>query len=120
MIQLAIVDDNPAMLMLLEVLLEGLFALTCYVGGEAALDGIASDRPNVVLLDVSMPGMDGYETLDQLRSANVHVPVIAVTGHDRPGSRERLLARGFDGYLPKPVMSELDVQREIDRVLSAS
>ena len=64
--------------------------------------------PDVVLLDVSLPGMDGLEVLARMRSDPVlhDVPVIAVTAHAMAGDRERYLAAGFDGYVPKPIVDD--------------
>jgi CheY-like chemotaxis protein len=61
--------------------------------------------PNVVLLDVMIPGGGGEAVVRMLRSSEAHrnVPVVAVTGLVMPGDEQRLLANGFDGYIPKPI-----------------
>ncbi len=75
---------------------------------------------DLVLLDVTMPGMDGLETLSilraQERAKQSRIPVIMVTGHDMPGDWERFIAGGADGYVCKPVDVAL-LDKEIRRVV---
>ncbi|MCS6834986.1 MAG: response regulator [Anaerolineae bacterium] len=71
------------------------------------LEGLAllnQVRPTFVLLDLSMPEMDGWEMLRQVRSKNLlqGVPIIALTAHAMAGDKERVLEAGFNGYIAKP------------------
>lgn len=72
---------------------------------EEGLDAIRSELPDLVLMDIQLPGMDGVRALRALRSdaATAQVPVVAVTAYAMRGDEERLLAAGFDGYLAKPI-----------------
>jgi two-component system cell cycle response regulator DivK len=72
--------------------------------GVEGLKVLASVTPTLILLDLSMPNMDGWAMLKELRANPVigHTPVIAVTAHAMQGDRERALAAGFDGYITKP------------------
>lgn len=72
--------------------------------GLEGLEILERLTPTVVLVDLSMPYMDGRMMLEQIRSRpeTAHLPVIAVTGHAMVGDRERILSSGFDGYISKP------------------
>jgi len=75
--------------------------------GRQALDLLAEEHVDVVLMDVEMPEMDGFETTaairDREKEAGAHVPIIAMTAHAMKGDRERCLAAGMDGYVSKPM-----------------
>lgn len=101
-----IVDDNERNLRLARDVLEfaGLRTLVAATG----LDGIraaAESRPDVILMDIRLPDIDGPEALARLRAepTTAAIPVVAVTSSAMMGDRERLLAAGFDGYLEKPI-----------------
>ena len=77
--------------------------------GEDGLEGLkvlAHVTPTLILLDLSMPQMDGWEMIKRVRAnpKTAHVPVIALTAHAMRGDKERVLAAGFDGYIPKPFL----------------
>jgi two-component system sensor histidine kinase/response regulator len=74
--------------------------------GRAALEAVGQKTYDVVLMDVQMPEMDGFEATAAIRSANLRVPVIAMTAHALSGDRERCLAAGMDDYLTKPIRIE--------------
>ena len=65
----------------------------------------AAQRPDLVLMDIQLPDMDGIAALGRLRGApdTASIPVVAVTAQAMPGDRERILDAGFDGYLVKPI-----------------
>lgn len=78
------------------------------VEAHNGLDALAmakAHRPGLVLMDLSLPGIDGFEAFRRLRAdeATSAIPVVALTAHAMAGDRERVLAAGFDGYLPKPI-----------------
>jgi len=106
--RIAVVEDNPDNRLLLEALLAENYDLDEYEEGAAALAGIAAARPALVLLDISLPGMDGPEVLKRLRAmpAVAGIPVIALTAHAMSGDREKYLALGFDAYVTKPILDE--------------
>ncbi len=90
--------------------------------GEEALRGVADKRPDVVLLDITMPGMDGLEATRRIRdsSSNVlnhNIPIIALTAHAIKGYREECLSAGMDDYLTKPLQPQ-DMLNAIERCLA--
>jgi CheY-like chemotaxis protein len=75
--------------------------------GAAALTVLQEQPYDVVLMDLQMPGMDGFETTAAIRAqegaTHTHVPIIALTAHAMQGDRERCFASGMDGYVAKPI-----------------
>ena len=98
-----VVDDEPAVRESLEraLVAEGYRVLLAKDGREA-LAAVATDRPDVVLLDVLMPALDGLEACRRLRAAANHVPVLMLTARDDVGDRVAGLDAGADDYLVKP------------------
>ena len=86
----------------------------------AALDEPGSDGFDLILMDVQMPDMDGFETTAIIRtrekSSGTHLPIIAMTAHAMKGDEERCLAAGMDGYVSKPIQVE-QLVATIDSVL---
>jgi PAS domain S-box-containing protein len=111
-----VADDNPAGRELVrEGLAEHVSSIIEAADGQEALDKIRETRPDLVLLDIQMPGMDGYAVLREIRSdpALEGLRVVALTAFAMQGDRERALEAGFDDYLSKPVaVAELKAQLE--------
>ncbi|MEY4386341.1 MAG: hypothetical protein RLY20_1624 [Verrucomicrobiota bacterium] len=118
--RIAVVEDNPDNRLLVQVILESLYELVEYETGFAALEGLAKQKPDLVLLDVSLPGMDGAEVLQRIRAdANLRsLPVIALTAHAMTGDREKFLAAGFDDYVTKPIVDETVLLDAIKKLLA--
>ena len=117
--KIAVIEDNPDNRLLVRVILEPLYQVTEYENGFAALDGLPQAKPDLVLLDVSLPEMDGTEVLTRLRAdPRLHdLPVIALTAHAMAGDREKYLAAGFDDYVAKPIIDERLLLEAIQRKL---
>ena len=101
-----VVDDILANVKLLEARLQAeYFEVLTASSGQAALDVCARERIDVVLLDVMMPGMDGFEACRRIKAAPAtsHVPVIMVTALDQPADKVQGLEAGADDFLTKPV-----------------
>lgn len=101
-----IIEDNPRNLKLVRDLLE--YAGYRTLEATTAEDGLAlarAHRPDLVLMDVQLPGMDGVQALERLRAdpATNGIPVVAVTAFAMKDDRARFIAAGFDGYLEKPI-----------------
>ena len=118
---IAIVEDNPDNRLLLHAILDELYELAEYETGAAALEAFRHSRPDVVLLDISLPGIDGVEVLSRIRADEQlrHLPVIALTAHAMAGEREKYLSAGFDDYVSKPIVDERVLLRAIARYVGA-
>lgn len=104
--RILVVDDIPANVKLLEIrLLAEYFEVVTASNGEEALAACQAGKADVVLLDIMMPGMDGFEVCRRLKSdrATAHIPVVMVTALDHIDDRVRGLEAGADDFLTKPV-----------------
>jgi len=73
-------------------------------GGDGLLETMGASRPDLVLMDIQLPGCDGFTLLDEIRQAcGKAVRVVALTAHAMAGDRERAIGAGFDGYIAKPI-----------------
>lgn len=101
-----VVDDNAVNLELASVLLHNVgLEVSTAESADEALQRIAQARPQLVLLDIQMPGTDGLALLRRLRADPLthDLKVVAFTAYAMKGDRERLLAAGCDGYISKPI-----------------
>ena len=104
--QILVVEDNEKNMKLFRDVLvaTGYRTLEATTGGEAV--ALATEHsPDLVLMDIQLPDIDGIEALGRLRADDrtASLPVLALTAQAMEGDRERFLAAGFDGYLSKPV-----------------
>jgi CheY-like chemotaxis protein len=108
------VEDNPANLRFMERLIARQPNIRLLSAPEPGLglELARAHRPDLILLDINLPGMDGYEALRRLRDdvATAHIPVIAVTANAMPHEVELGNAAGFDGYVTKPINVALFLQ----------
>lgn len=98
-----IIEDNQANLDLITYLLEAYsYRVDAAREGKSGLAAARRERPDIILCDIQMPGMDGFEVIDRLRrDPQLHsIKTVALTAYAMVGDREKLLAAGFDGYLP--------------------
>lgn len=118
--KVAVVEDNPDNRMLVQALLEDRYEISEYESGVEAVKGLPGDVPDLVLLDISLPEMDGTEVLAWIRQHPdlKDVPVIALTAHAMAGDREKFLAAGFNDYVTKPILDEDVLIGAIERWLS--
>ena len=118
--KIAVVEDNPDNRMLVRALLEDHYEITEYETGLEAVDGLPGAVPDLILLDISLPEMDGTEVLAWLRTQDAlkDLPVIALTAHAMAGDKEKFLSLGFDGYVTKPIIDEDVLLAAIERCLN--
>ncbi len=105
MAKILIVEDSPDNMMLFRTVLalKG-HAIIGLAGGEELFPTLAAGRPDLVLMDIQMPGKDGFSLLAELRASEYQdLRVIALTAHAMAGDRDRTLEAGFDGYIAKPI-----------------
>jgi two-component system, cell cycle response regulator DivK len=102
---IAIIDDNEDNRFVFRTYFEDRHRVMEFAEGREAIVSMKTDVPDIIFLDISLPGIDGLEVLRQIRQDHQlrHLPVIAVTAHAMIGDRERFLNAGFDGYVSKPI-----------------
>jgi two-component system, cell cycle response regulator len=116
-----VVDDDPVNVELLGYLLRAFgHAAVLSLDGPSALREADAEVPDLVLCDIQMPQMDGFEVLRSMRRDKrlAATPIIGVTALAMVGDREKILAAGFDGYLAKPITPETFVT-DIEKYLSS-
>lgn len=106
MSNILIVEDSPDNMKLFRTLLtlkgHDVNGLT---GGETLFATLDAGQPDIILMDIQMPGKDGYTLLQEIREHATHraLRVIALTAHAMSGDKEKAMAAGFDGYITKPI-----------------
>lgn len=117
--QILVIEDNEANRYLVTFLLEKHGYAVAAADGAAGIALAVEIRPALILLDIQLPGMDGYEVARLLRQQSelVRTPIVAITSYAMAGDRERILAAGCDGYIEKPIDPDTfvrDVARHLD------
>jgi two-component system cell cycle response regulator DivK len=106
MANILVVEDNPANMTLATFLLKSRgHTVLAATDAESGLTLARVERPDLILMDIQLPGMDGLEAIAQLKrdEATSAIPVIALTALAMKGDEERILAAGYNGYIGKPV-----------------
>lgn len=105
MSMILVIEDTQDNFDLIEDALDGAHELVHAKTGQDGLERAALIRPDLILLDMGLPGMDGWEVTRRLKADQqlVGIPVIAVTAHAMAGDREKCLGAGCDDYLSKPI-----------------
>lgn len=109
-----IIEDNEQNMYMLSFLLEknNYEILQAYTGPDG-IKAAKENSPDVILLDIQLPEMDGYRIAHELRKSSdlKHIPIIAVTSHAMVGDREKVLQSGANGYIEKPIDPDNFVQK---------
>jgi two-component system cell cycle response regulator DivK len=113
-----LVEDNPHNRKIFSGMLSHAgFRVVEAEDGQQALDRAASEKPDLILMDLSIPGVDGWEVTRRLKSGETRqTPIIALTAHAMRGDEERAMQAGCDGYLTKPI-SPKKVVEEVKKYL---
>jgi two-component system cell cycle response regulator DivK len=122
--KILVVEDNEDNRRILVLRLQGLgeFDIRETATGQAALDSIRRDAPEVLFLDLTLPGgLDGWETARRIRALPAplnQLPIIAVTAHAMADDREKALAAGCDEYITKPMVHPGEIRDKLMRLLA--
>jgi two-component system, cell cycle response regulator DivK len=99
-----IVEDDQFNYDLLEVILSGLNARILWArSAEDAMHIFNSDKPDLILMDIKLPGKDGYTLTKEFKGLNKDIPIIAQTAYALNGDREKAMEAGCDDYITKPI-----------------
>lgn len=116
-----VIEDNKDNVKLVTYALKRAgYAVRAAGTGEEGLR-MAAERPDFILMDINLPGMDGIETTKRIRASESagSVPIIAVTSYAMTGDRERILAAGCNGYIEKPI-DPLTIIEQIHKIIGAA
>lgn len=106
-LKVLIAEDNPSNYMLFESILKKDYHLVHAWDGREAVRLFKEHDPHLVLMDINMPELNGYEAVQEIRKISSSVPVIAVTAYAYASDEEKIMASGFDGFTPKPINANL-------------
>ncbi|MET3662714.1 response regulator [Aquamicrobium ahrensii] len=123
-LDILVAEDNEVnQLVFTQILSESGYSFEIVANGKLAVEAFPALRPRMILMDVSMPQMNGYEATARIRESEAagvsHVPIVGVTAHALKGDREHCLESGMDDYLPKPV-SPRALMAKLERWLGQS
>lgn len=112
-----VVDDNQdSRELVIKILQREAVTLFEAIDGEEALEKVAQVRPDLILMDISLPKINGFEVIRRLKGNPDYsaIPTIALTAHAMKGDRNKALEAGFDGYISKPI----DIHRFYEQIAS--
>jgi len=114
--KILIIEDNPLNMRLVEMVLKAKnYALLEAANGEQGLDVAIKERPDLIIMDIQLPKMNGLEVARKMRKypALRHTPIIGVTAYAMKGDREKIIQAGCDKYMSKPIDT-----RELPKVIA--
>ena len=111
---LVIEDNRDNMRLISYALKRAGYGVISAESGEAGVDQAIRERPFFIIVDINLPGIDGFEVTRRIRSSEIadQIPIIAITSHAMLGDQERIIASGCTGYFEKPI----DPLTIIDRI----
>lgn len=119
--RILVVEDQELNMDLLVQLLEDEYEILTATDGAAGIKLAERERPDLILMDLSLPVVDGWEATRRIKANDSlkHIPIIALTAHAMVGDAERARACGCDDYLPKPLDEDL-LFKKLDRFLGGA
>jgi len=122
MTRVLVVEDNPnnRKLMVLVLQKHGYETIEA-VTGEKGVEKAAQTHPDLILMDIMLPGIDGLEATERIRRIGgmQDVPIIAITSYAMAGDRERILAAGCNGHIEKPI-NPLTIMKDIEKIIKVA
>jgi two-component system, cell cycle response regulator DivK len=118
--KILVIEDNEQNLYLIRYLLEdGDYEVHSARDGKEGIESAASLGPDLILLDIQLPTMDGYAVARQLRKNPdlANTPIVAVTSYAMPGDREKAMEAGCSGYIEKPIDPD-KIEAQVEQYLS--
>lgn len=116
-----VIEDSPSVRRLIEVCLRVLDVdVSSAEDGISGLDQVSSTNPHVVVLDIGLPGLDGWEVLSQLREnpSSAEVKVLVLTAHAQPEMADRAAEGGADAFMTKP-FRPIDLRVQVEKLLAS-
>jgi two-component system cell cycle response regulator DivK len=104
--KILIVEDNEdSRELVVKILKNKGYELIEAIDGEEAIEKAIKEKPHLILLDISIPKLDGYEVTKRLKCLDEfqNIPIVALTAHAMKGDREKFISAGFEGYISKPI-----------------
>jgi len=113
-----VVEDNPDNMLTVKAMLENKFTIIEAIDGKEGVKMAKKHKPNLILMDIALPKMDGYQAFNSIRAIErlEHIPMIALTASAMAHDREAILAHGFDAYIAKPIEEKI-FYGTIDKVI---
>ena len=105
-VTILVAEDNSSNFKFMECILKKEYNILHAWDGQEAVDLYKTHKPHLVLMDINMPVLNGYEAMDGIRKLSSNVPIIAVTAYAFASDEQKILAAGFDGYIAKPINSD--------------
>ena len=116
---IAVVDDEESVRKALQRLIRSAgFDVETFRSGAEFLTSMQHHEPACLVLDLHMPGVNGFDVQDELNQARVRLPVVVITGHDTPTNRTRVMSQGAAAYLCKPVDDSMLLRAIIEALAS--
>jgi two-component system cell cycle response regulator DivK len=115
---LLIVEDSELDRDLLVQIFEGMYDIRLAPDGTTAVEIASNESPDLILMDIGLPGLSGLDAVRAIRAVESDVPIIAVSSRVMPGDRERALAAGCDDFMAKPI-DDLVLVDMVGRLLAA-
>lgn len=113
-ITILVAEDNASNYKLLEVILSKDYNLVHAWNGREAVELFKEHQPQLILMDIEMPEMNGYEATDAIRKISSSVPILALTAYAYASDQEKILQSGMNAYMSKPINFHLLRQRILE------